>query len=255
MERYAHIRELADRGELTHAWLVFGEDGSDRDKLAGFIASALLCGAPAGRPCGVCSHCRKTAADIHPDLIRISKRPDKREIIVEQVRAMTQEAYIRPNEAGRKVFVIEQADLLNPNAQNAMLKVIEDPPGNSAFILVCKNPGSLFDTIRSRCTEAGAVGGAVQREFSPLALQLSDAVLAADMPALVRACAAAEKIDRGDFDLLLDELYAVFVFRSRNEETRSAGIAAAEWTDAMRLMRKSNVSSGHCMGYLLSLVK
>lgn len=255
MERYGRIRELADRGELSHAWLVFGEDAGECGRLAVFIASAMLCSAGSGRPCGVCPHCRKVADGIHPDLIRVSRLADKREILVEQARAVIRDAYVRPNEAARKVFIIEQADLLNSNAQNTMLKVIEEPPGGAAFIFVCRNPGALYDTIRSRCVEISAAGGSVRREFSPTAQRLADAVIASDMRSLVGACVAAEKLDRAEFDAMLDELYALFVLRARSEADRSACIAAAGWTDELRLMRKSNVSAGHCMGYLLSLVK
>ena len=129
MEPYAHVRELARRDKLSHAWLLVGEDREELDKLALFTARALLCSAPGGeKPCGACSHCRKMLKGIHPDLVTLLRSPDKREISVKQVRAFRQEVWITPNEAARKVFMIPEADCLNTEGQNALLKVLEEPP-------------------------------------------------------------------------------------------------------------------------------
>ncbi|MCR4771351.1 MAG: hypothetical protein K5855_03465 [Oscillospiraceae bacterium] len=255
MDRYLRIRQLADSGGLSHAWIVFGEDDAERDRLTAFLASALLCRAKSGRPCGSCPDCRKSAGGIHPDLIKVVRQPDRRELVVEQIRDMTAEAYIRPNEAGRKVFVIEQAELLNVSAQNAMLKIIEEPPAYAAFILSARNPGGFLETVRSRCVELSAASGGEERVFSPLAEELAGAVLAGDLRALAGASVKAEKLDRADFDALTDELYVLFAVKAREPELREAAAEAAGWMDALRAMRRSNVSAGHCMGYLLSLVK
>lgn len=255
MDRYLRIRQLADSGELSHAWIVFGEDDAEREKLTAFLASAMLCRAKSGRPCGSCPDCRKSAEGIHPDLIRVVRQPDRRELVVEQIRDMAAEAYVRPNEADRKVFVIEQAELLNVSAQNAMLKIIEEPPGYAAFILSARNPGGFLETVRSRCVELAAASGGEEHSFSPLAEELAEAILAGDLRALAGASVKAEKLDRADFDALTDELYVLFAVKARQPRLREAAAEAAGWMDRLRDMRRSNVSAGHCMGYLLSLVK
>lgn len=137
---------------LSHAYLLTGGSGDGRAALANRLAAAYLCeGGGANPPCGVCRACRKVSALTHPDVYRAAPAPDKREITVDQIRALRADAYIRPNEGGRKVYVIDPADAMNPAAQNALLKVLEEGPVYAAFLLTAAQPGLLLDTVRSRC--------------------------------------------------------------------------------------------------------
>lgn len=121
------------------------------------LAQAILCSAPrGGTPCGVCENCRKAEKGIHPDIITVSRRTDekgapKREIYVEQIRDLVADAAILPNEADKKVYIIRDAGTMNVAAQNALLKILEEPPYFVSFILVADNAGSLLETVRSRC--------------------------------------------------------------------------------------------------------
>ena len=90
---------------------------------------------------------------IHPDLIFIDKEKDRRDITVDQVRALKSDAIVMPNEADRKIYVINDAGSMNQSAQNAMLKLLEEPPKHAAFILATENPAQLLPTVRSRCVE------------------------------------------------------------------------------------------------------
>ena len=123
--------------------------GVSGEPLAEALASALLC-TGANPPCGGCPSCIKLRADSHPDLIVIDE--GEGEIKVDTARGIRDEAYIRPNEGGRKVFVIRHADHMNPAAQNALLKVLEEPPRDVFFVLTAMQPGIILQTIRSRCT-------------------------------------------------------------------------------------------------------
>ena len=141
---------------LSHAYLVTGGSGESRGTLIQRLTAAYLCeeGSPSGgarRPCGRCRPCRKVSAGIHPDVSRTVPAPDKKEIAVDQIRALRADAYIRPNEGRRKVYVITPADAMNPAAQNALLKVLEEGPAYAAFLLDAARPGKLLDTVRSRC--------------------------------------------------------------------------------------------------------
>ena len=141
---------------LTHAYLVTGGSGESRGAVIQRLTAAYLCeeGRPSGGerpPCGVCRACRKAAAGTHPDVSRTAPAPDKQEITVDQIRALRSDAYIRPNEGRRKVYVITPADAMNPAAQNALLKVLEEGPAYAAFLLDAAQPGKLLDTVRSRC--------------------------------------------------------------------------------------------------------
>lgn len=123
--------------------------GASGEALAEALAAALLC---TGRtpPCGSCPACAKLRADAHPDLIVIDE--GEGEIKVEAARRIRDEAAVRPNEGGRKVFLLRHADRMNPAAQNALLKVLEEPPRDVFFILTAAQPGVILQTIRSRCT-------------------------------------------------------------------------------------------------------
>ncbi len=137
---------------LSHAYLITGGSGESRAAYARRLAAAYLCEGE-HPPCGKCRHCRKLALGAHPDLIEVGLPADKREIGVEQARTIRADAYVMPNEAARKVFLIDPADALNPAAQNALLKVLEEGPAYAAFLLAAEQPGRLLDTIRSRCEQ------------------------------------------------------------------------------------------------------
>ena len=121
------------------------------------LARAILCSrARDGQPCGVCEDCRKAEKGIHPDIITVSRRTDeagaqKRELYVEQIRDLVADASILPNEAEKKVYIIRDAGSMNTAAQNALLKILEEPPYFVSFILVADNAGQLLETVRSRC--------------------------------------------------------------------------------------------------------
>ena len=146
-----------DSGDrLSHAYLVAApqEEGMAR---ALKIAQALVCSGPENaRPCGVCRDCRKALAGIHPDILILRRRTDdrgkpRREIYVEQIRDIVADAAVLPNEAERKVYLIAEAGAMNPAAQNALLKLLEEPPRFVALILVAEHTGQLLETVRSRC--------------------------------------------------------------------------------------------------------
>ena len=136
---------------LSHAYLITGGSGESREALIQRLTAAYLCEGAEGRPCGQCRPCRKVSQGIHPDVSRTAPAPDKKEIAVDQIRTLRADAYIRPNEGRRKVYIIAPADAMNPAAQNALLKVLEEGPGYAAFLLDTARPGKLLDTVRSRC--------------------------------------------------------------------------------------------------------
>ena len=137
---------------LSHAYILSGPAGSGRHTLARLLARAMLCTAPRGkRPCGRCAPCRKVEEGIHPDVKTISGPGEGKPVSVDQVRALRSDAYIRPNEGERKVYLLEGADQMNPSAQNAMLKLLEEGPPYAAFLLLAENGAALLPTVRSRC--------------------------------------------------------------------------------------------------------
>ena len=257
MEPYAYIRELAAKDRLSHAWLLLGEDGAAREALALYAAKALLCAGPGEKPCGTCIHCRKVDKGIHPDLIRLERDPDRREIVVDKVRALRQEAWVAPNEAGRKVFLIPEADTLNPSAQNALLKVLEEPPAAAAFLLLGKTAGAFLPTGRSRCLTLRVTPEEESAAASDTASRLAEAFLRGDRLAWAAAAFPGEKLDREKFDALTEALYLAAGLRARagEGELRRRALRLAELTARVREMRRVNVSPGHYLGWLGSQIE
>ena len=152
--------QIHDPARLHHAYILSSADPAESRKLARAIAAAAVCRRGTDVPCGNCRACRKAAADIHPDIVTVTRLLDakgrpRREIVVDQVRALSADAVVLPNESERKVYIIEDADTMNASAQNAALKLLEEPPAGVIFLLCAQNPSLLLPTVRSRCTEMG----------------------------------------------------------------------------------------------------
>lgn len=146
-------RQLSAQGEgrgLSHAYLICGAEGSGKKTLARLLAAAMVCTDEGEKPCFHCSACKKAMGSIHPDIITVTGEGGK-DITVGQIRALRTDAYIRPNEAQRKIYLILNAQTMNANAQNAVLKLLEEGPPYAAFLLLTDNPAALLTTIRSRC--------------------------------------------------------------------------------------------------------
>jgi hypothetical protein len=256
LEPYAYVRELARQDKLSHAWLLLGENGEELEKLARFTAEVLLCASTGEKPCGVCSHCRKMEKGIHPDLITLLRSPDRREIIVKQARELRQEVWITPNEAARKVFLIPEADALNTEAQNALLKVLEEPPPYAAFLLLGRNPGSFLPTVRSRCLTLYLGAEAKASLESDSASKLAEAFLKGDALAWLEAAFPCEKLDREKFDRLVEELSAAAALRAKagEGEIRRRALKLSALTFRVKEMRRVNVSAGHCLGWLCAMM-
>lgn len=140
---------------LSHAYIISAKPEEGYEK-ATELAAAILCERADKRPCGVCRHCRKSLRGIHPDVMVLSRPLDdkgkpKKEIPIDLIRSMLSTAFIMPNEAEKKVYIIKDAGAIAPNSQGTLLKILEEPPYFDAFILITDNPNLLLETVRSRC--------------------------------------------------------------------------------------------------------
>ncbi len=156
------LRSALTAGRLPHGLIFAGKTGVGKATTAAALAATFLCPRAAdARPCGQCESCRGMAHDNHPDyhvitkeLIRVIDKNSKAKAIdlsVKVIRpALIEPAYRKPLLNHGKVFIIEQADLMNAPAQNALLKTLEEPPGRTLIVLLSDQPESLLPTIRSR---------------------------------------------------------------------------------------------------------
>ena len=238
---------------LSHAYLVTGGGGDSRAAFAGRLAAAYLCEGDTP-PCGRCRACRKVGKGSHPDLSRTAPPPDKAEITVEQIRALRADAYVRPNEGRRKVYVIDPADAMNPAAQNALLKVLEEGPAYAAFLLVSDRPGKLLDTVRSRCEllslpREEALPGP---ELLERAERLAGLLLAGDELACAQALVELElsKPKAEELSALLLETERAVSRRLAREPRRGARVLLA-----LKTARENAVyrpGTGHTLGQIIT---
>ena len=240
---------------LSHAYLVTGGGGDSRAAFAGRLAAAYLCEGDTP-PCGRCRACRKVGKGSHPDLSRTAPPPDKAEITVEQIRALRADAYVRPNEGRRKVYVIDPADAMNPAAQNALLKVLEEGPAYAAFLLVSDRPGKLLDTVRSRCEllslpREEALPGP---ELLERAETLAGLLLAGDELACAQALVELElsKPKAEELSALLLETERAVSRRLAREPRRGARVL-----QALKTARENAVyrpGTGHTLGQIITRI-
>ena len=137
-------------GRLPHALLLEGEPGVGRRTFARLIAAAAVCTQRQQAPCGSCPHCRKALEGIHPDITCYDGAGSSRSFHIDVIRQLRADAYTRPNEADCKVFLLFEVQNMTVQAQNALLKILEEPPGDTLFVLTCNNRRSLLPTILSR---------------------------------------------------------------------------------------------------------
>ncbi len=149
----ARIREnltkSLEKGHISHFSLISGPEGSGKHTLARLLAAAILCKGRE-RPCLSCSSCRKVMEGSHPDFITVSD-PEHKNVPVKLVRQIREDVFIRPNESDYKIYLFPQE--LGLEGQNALLKILEEPPKYGVFLLLSDNPERLLPTVRSRCTE------------------------------------------------------------------------------------------------------
>lgn len=146
-----NLREARRKGRLSHFYLLSGPRGAGKHTLAGLLAAAMLCEAEDG-PCGVCRSCRKVFSGNHPDYITIDD-PTKKTVPVDLIREARADLFVRPNEGAKKIYLFPRAQDMGIPGQNALLKVLEEPPGYGVFLLLTDNPEKLLPTVRSRCVE------------------------------------------------------------------------------------------------------
>ena len=182
------LESALQAGRLPHALLLAGPEGTGKATAAHAAARRLLCreGAGAG-PCGQCPPCRHVTAGTAGDLTVLEAGPGE-ELRIDTVREAGQAATLTPLEAHRRVVIIDPAEALNDYAANALLKLLEEPPGPAVFLLVSHRPDRLLATIRSRCQTI---------PFRPVPPDLLEAWLGEQVPANATEAPLAARLAGG----------------------------------------------------------
>ena len=144
-----NLTKSLQKGRISHFYLISGPQGSGKHTLAKLLSAAILC-QDAQAPCGKCNVCRKVMENNHPDVITVDD-PEHKAVAVKLVRQAREDMYILPNESDHKIYIFPQE--LGVEGQNALLKILEEPPKYGVFILLSTNAEQLLPTVRSRCTE------------------------------------------------------------------------------------------------------
>lgn len=146
-----YIQSAVTADQVSHAYIMNGPKGSGKKLLSLLFATTLLCEEKGAEPCNKCHSCIQAESGNHPDIIRVThEKPNT--ISVDDIREQVNNTIdIKPYQGPYKIYIIDQADLMTVQAQNAILKTIEEPPAYAIIMLLTENADTLLPTITSRC--------------------------------------------------------------------------------------------------------
>ena len=146
-----HLQNAIKTGKISHSYIFAGEPGSGKRLLAGIYAMTLQCEAGGENACGKCESCKRAIGKNHPDIIMV-KHVKPNTISIDEIREqVVNDVDIKPYSSPHKIYIIPDAEIMTPQAQNALLKTIEEPPEYAVIMLLTSNIDGLLPTIRSRC--------------------------------------------------------------------------------------------------------
>jgi DNA polymerase III delta' subunit len=147
------LKKSLQKDRIPNSLLFFGPEGVGKRDTALVLAKAMNCLKIKDDACEVCVSCKAIERGNFPDVMVIS--PEKNVLKIEQMRAMKQTAYLKPMVGNKRIFVIDQAEKMNEEAANSVLKILEEPPAFTHIILITHNPYLILPTIKSRCQDLG----------------------------------------------------------------------------------------------------
>lgn len=190
------FERLLSAGTFPHSSLLVGTDEAKLKTVADTLAAALVC-EENDAPCGRCPNCIKSEKGVHPDIKTVSPQQKRKSVNMDECREMIMDSYILPNEAERKIYIITSAQTLDEKVQNALLKILEEPPQYAYFIMLCTNPSAMLTTVMSRVS-AFSIGNSeesdeVDEQAMSIALDIASALQKINEIDLIRATVPLEK--------------------------------------------------------------
>lgn len=224
------ISAALNLNRFPHAAIIEGANDVQRMALAKKIATALVCSSGGEVPCGVCSDCKKALANSHADILVYSVEDKQKAFKVDIVREIRNKAYIVPNEADKKVFILENAHTMGAEGQNAILKILEEPPSYVNFILLCSSKSVFLPTVLSRSTiynigllQTSEGSDIPQDKLLEVSKAVAQAVTALNDFEIVKAAAVFEK-DQKLLRAALPVIQQIFASALREKYSASDGI-------------------------------
>lgn len=146
-----HFKSSIELGKVSHAYILNGEKGSGKRTLAGIVAKSLQCEGGSPDPCGACKSCMQAESGNQPDIIWV-KHEKPSVISVDEIRSqIVNDIDLKPYSSKYKIYIVPDSQLMNPQAQNALLKTLEEPPEYAVIMLLTNNVDKFLPTILSRC--------------------------------------------------------------------------------------------------------
>lgn len=171
-----HFRKSLETGKISHAYIINGEKASGKEFIANLFAMALQCESDGDKPCGQCHSCKQALSGNQPDIIKVvHEKPNT--IGVDDVRGqINNDMAIKPYSSPYKIYIVNEAEKMTPQAQNALLKTLEEPPAYGVIFLLTTNVNSMLQTILSRCVVLNMkpVRDEVMRDYLMSNLQVPD---------------------------------------------------------------------------------
>ena len=216
-----HLQNAIRMGKVSHAYLLNGEPGSGKKLLADCFAMTLQCEAGGIDPCMECHSCKQALTNNQPDIIRVThEKPNT--ISVEDIRTqLNGDIQIKPYSSRYKIYIVADADLMTVQAQNALLKTIEEPPAYAVVMLLADNPDALLPTISSRCVQLNLkpVGDQLVKDYLMNEMHVPDYQAEVDASLAQGNIGKAERIARSP----------------EYEETLESALRMAKYADSMPL--------------------
>lgn len=145
-----NLTSLINDGRIPQSMIIDGGGKEQREELVLELCCSFLCNSQYEKPCNKCINCMKIINQSHPDVIYVQAEEKKKSISIDVIRKMREDVFVLPNESDHKIYIIKQADTMQPYVQNALLKILEEPPKYASFILLCDYHTSLLQTVLSR---------------------------------------------------------------------------------------------------------
>lgn len=210
------LRTLVESNHVPHALVIDSGTYEDRLAYAKELAAAIICDSAEARPCYHCTACKKIMADCHPDVSIILPEDKKKTLSVDIIRKMSEDAYLLSNEAAEKIYIIAKGEAMQDYAQNALLKILEEPPRNVYFIILCTTKAVLLPTVLSRTAvfEVTEKSSTDENDFSQESIEIVDSILRALVKKNEFSMLVATSHMEKSYDLLPEVLeYMQFVLR------------------------------------------